>query len=959
MHINIQGGLSFKVNDLQLILGDSNIDVVCINEHWLQLDEIFILNTIPGYKLAASFCREFGLKGGGTCILLKDHLDYKEREDLCMFNISNIFEASCLEIMSLNCIIISLYRVPLDSNYLDFMWRLESLFETLRNSANNKNIYVAADFNIDLLDKSSSSRKEKQKKEFVGLLDTYGLKACFHEATRVTLNSKTCIDNILINKFTFERKPILMNIETGISDHRAIFISIKDDNVKQIDKKPHAQKSRLFSNKNITLFLNKLEHFQWTDLNTMSSQQMYNTFLNQFVTVFETCFPLKFYNKRSKKKRKNWITEGIRVSSAKKRQLHKIAKHSDDPNVKAYYKRYNAIFKSVCKEAKKMANANFIKKSENKSKAVWSVIKAELGAHKTNHYFPNLKVDDKVITDGMEIVQYFNNMFLNTVDNINVRPNRTDAVRFVSKYGKPQVEFDFKHVSVNKVSKTFKSLNSKTSSGCDGIPVNIMIRAAKYISIPICCIINQCFEEGLFPNQLKFAEVKPLFKKGDRENPGNYRPVSILNSFSKIFEKVANNQISSFFETNFIFSSNQYGFRPDLNTNKAISHLLNHIARGLDESRSTAAVFCDLSKAFDCVSHDVLLDKLKFYNFSHKSLSWIKSYLSNRKQRTVLFHKNIKYASDWQEIKHGVPQGSILGPLLFLIFINDLPVNIGYPLILYADDTTSIVQSKNSILLSESIKQNLNQLSAWFKANGLKLNSSKTQIVKFSTFQNKEVFPDNILFEDQVLEIVNTCNFLGIILDKNLSWKSCVDKLSKRLNSCCYQMLVLRDSVDIQTRIMVYYALFYSLIYYGIEFWGISTDSKTVFKIQKKYLRIMTFSKKNSSCKDIFNKLQILTIPSLYIFKSLVNIKNNYNSLFDNQHQHNYTTRNKHNFLYPKHNLTLYERNSQYMGMKFFNKLPYSLQSLDDLNKFKTRLKEILLLKTYYSIEEFLQDKLA
>lgn len=325
---------------------------------------------------------------------------------------------------------------------------------------------------------------------------------------------------------------------------------------------------------------------------------------------------------------------------------------------------------------------------------------------------------------------------------------------------------------------------------------------------------------------------------------------------------------------------------------------MNQVLSGLDGSQSTAALFCDLSRAFDCVDYNILLSKLKYYKFSNLALSWVNSYLKDRQQRTIIKKNNTKFISEWQKIECGVPQGSILGPLLFLIFVNDVPKNVSSNLILYADDTTAIVKAKDAEGLKEKLDLSLLELSSWFSANGLKLNSSKTQIIKFQTMQNRHTSIFELHYDGNLLSFVKSIKFLGVSIDQNLTWRPHIEMTTKKLNTACFQMRVLRNVIDLKTKLIVYYAMFYSFLQYGIELWGSVSDATAIFKIQKKYLRIMSFAPKRTSCKPLFKRYELLTMPCLYIFKILVFLKNNYQSYRVNQSYHQYPTRFKNDFQY-------------------------------------------------------------
>lgn len=953
MHLNIQGGLSSKIEELQLLLENSNIDIVCFNEHHLVDTSMFIFNTIPNYHLATYYCRD--VKWGGSCILLKDGLEYIVRSDLCVFNEVNVFEASCLEITPLQMIVISLYRIPDDSNFKTFINKLDSLISIIQKEFRNKQLYIAADFNVDLLNNVASSKKKFQRNEFLNLLELYGLKVCFHEPTRVSTNTVSCIDNILIKSTYTDEQPKLMNLELGLSDHRALFISLNTNS------KYHALKAgfkkRIFSNTNMCLFTKSLSDTTWPVNNILGCEQNFKEFLGHFLSIFNSCFPLKFFSNKSKNNnlKNNWITKGIRVSSANKRILHRIYKQTNDPEFISYYRTYNKIFKSVCKLSKKLANGKFIKEADNRIKAAWMVVNSGMGVKRNIPNISDLVIGQESVSEGQTIAGFFNNLFVNISETIHVKPNKDKALNFVHNMNCGSSAFNFQEVSAETVKRIIISLHSKKSAGWDEIPLNIVKRVANHISDPISTIINQSFIEGIFPHQLKFADVKPLFKKGDKNNPANYRPVAILPAFSKIFEKIAYRQIEHFFEINGIFTNNQFGFRMGQNTISAISSFINQVTQSLDSSECTAAIFCDLAKAFECINHEILLDKLKFYNFSDKAILWLKSYLSDRFQRTIIMKNGNKFFSNWKKLISGVPQGSIIGPLLFLIYINDLPHSISSSLILYADDTTSIIKAKTNDDLMVTINQNLKQLSFWFQVNGLQLNSKKTQIMKLCTAQSRDHTNKNIIIQGEETTFTNTSNFLGLTIDNNLTWKPYLDKLIKKLNRCCYQMIMLRDVVDLNTRVMVYYAFFYSVLQYGIEFWG-STNINKIFKVQKRILRIMIFADRRTSCKRIFRDLNLLTVPCLYIFKCLMFVKVKLNTILEEQHHHPYFTRHKNDLLYPRHRLVLFEQTNVYMGKKMFNKLPNTLKTIEKTEHFKCAIKEFLINKVYYSVNEYLND---
>ena len=315
--------------------------------------------------------------------------------------------------------------------------------------------------------------------------------------------------------------------------------------------------------------------------------------------------------------------------------------------------------------------------------------------------------------------------------------------------------------------------------GFDNIPMHIIKNSFKYISNPLLNLINLSFSKGIFPDQLKIAKLIPIFKADDSEIFSNYRPISLLTNFSKFFEKVMYNRLVDFAECFNILYHNQFGFRKGYSTSHALVHLVNSISSAIDRNEITVGVFLDLSKAFDTLNHEILFSKLEHYGIRGLTLQWIKSYFSNRKQ--FVQYRNI--SSPLQTIKCGVPQGSILGPLLFLFYINDLPnVSSIVKTILFADDTSLFYSDDNIHILNHTINNELLKFDCWMKANKLSVNIKKTNYVVFESRQKRINTDLSLSFNDQLLKKEHVVKFLGVYIDENLSWSEHIAYICKKIS---------------------------------------------------------------------------------------------------------------------------------------------------------------------------------
>lgn len=424
----------------------------------------------------------------------------------------------------------------------------------------------------------------------------------------------------------------------------------------------------------------------------------------------------------------------------------------------------------------------------------------------------------------------------------------------------------------------------------------------------------------------------------------------MIPSFAKVFELIILTRLQNYFDSRGLLTPSQFGFKKGFSTSSAINNVMEAVLRALDGSQCVGAIYCDLSKAFDCVNHSVLINKLKMYGVEGAALTLLSSYLTDRKQ-TVSIKNGGHLLGDWIKVSSGVPQGSILGPFLFSIYLNDLPSNMNSNIVCYADDTTALSSCHDIHTLESAMNQEYVSLNRWFSSNGLYLNEEKTKVMVFSPMNR-----DLANFKVNGITPSDSALLLGVTIDGKLSWTKHIDNLCSRLSSLTFAFKVLMPVVNKETILQIYYAYVYSRMKYAIGFWGSSNEMLRVFRLQKRIVRVMCKAGYRVHCKPFFQQLNLITLPGLYILEVLTFFKNNPHLFENNIARHHYNTRHKGDMVYPIHRLTLLEKGLHYSALRLYNVLPLQLKNIACPKMFLKKVKQILLEKCPYSVEEFLSD---
>ena len=828
-------------------------------------------------------------------------------------------------------------------------------FSPVIHSINDRNLQaiVAGDFNIDLL----KIQEREKYGEFLDLMCTNRLYPKITFPTRFARKSCSLIDQIYCR---FHSPNIIVSpvvVKSHISDHCPCIISINIFQSKT--HKPKYVTIRKISPERIENFkaeianaylAENIDNRLCTDPN-----HSYDILYGILADARDHHLPIRRVRfDKHRHKMSKWITSGILKSIHFRDKLYRKCKSlnpetTDYVNAKINLKVYNGILSRNIRLAKQMHYAQEFKKYQNDIRKTWDTLKDILNKMKCKSVYPKMfLLNGSQITNMSSITNKFNEYFTSVGSRLANEIDTSDKLPFNSYLRTPSINtFQFTFCTCDNIMKYINNLKPKCSAGHDGISSKLLKDIAQIIAPTLTIIINQSLYTGIFPEKLKIAKVTPLFKHGEKNLMENYRPISLLASISKIFERVVFNQIYQYFVENNLLFDGQYGFRKHHSTELAALELVDRISNGLDKKETPVSIFLDLSKAFDTLDHKLLLIKLQYYGIKDVALQWFSSYLSDRFQLVEMDG----FRSDMLNITTGVPQGSILGPLLFIIYVNDMhSISDKFNFIAYADDTTltspllTFTRGVNCHIdtISSEMNKEIKKITDWLAVNKLSLNASKTKFMVFHYYQ--KVIADKDVPQLKIgnidIERVKEFNFLGLSINENLTWSSHAKKISNKISKIIGIMNRLKRFLPLSALKLMYFSLINSHLQFCVATWGF--DHSRISKLQKKAIRVMCNARYNAHTDPLFKENKILKIRDIFNLNCLKlyhkyknqDLPNFFNNMFTtNADIHSYHTRRRNDLHYFSYNTEGASKRTRHAIPNIINELtPLVREKLSTLN---------------------------
>jgi hypothetical protein len=921
--------LANKFDEIKILLSTAKLDVFCISESWL--DQSFDdkdLN-INGYNIVRS---DRNRNGGGLVSYIRESLSFKTI--ILQKNPECKIETQWLEIYQNKekIIIGNVYRPP--SSSVSDMNNFYNEIESVLNLYPHEHFMMGGDFNLDA--KSTAVSNPVQDIESI-----FNLKQLISKPTRVTAVSCTTLDLIFTNNETIHLKSNVY--ESGISDHYMVYTFVKLRECSN-NSDHNTISFKNYENFDPNIFRADIIHAVNDILskNLNSFDDIWHLFKAKFLEISEIHAPTKTI--RVKNRYNPWIDKEILILMYRRDFLKRKA-----INNHLLWKEYKSIRNKVhklCKLKKKAFFDNLIESNAKDSKSLWKSINKLTGKSVQATPSPHISADN------------FNEFFATIGANVANKFGPLDSnYQHKIKGAQSIYSFNFKNINCSDLLKQLKKLDSGGNIDVLGFDSKLLHLSCDILAPLLTKLFNISLNTSYVHDDFKFARTTPIYKgKGDRDSESNYRPISVISHLAKLLEREVQKQLLAYLYDHDFISTDQSAYRKGHNTQTSLHKFIDDIIDNICDDLYTGTVFLDIQKCFDTINHDILFQKLNHYGISKSPLSWFRSYLTNRKQ-LVRCHNTLSSVKD---INIGVPQGTVLGPILFLIYINDLPQNINLAKCnIYADDT-AIYSASNSISdLNLNLQVCLDDAVKWYNYNRLSINSSKSMSMLFTTKNNNDGNALHFKIGNDTLPQVDKTDYLGLRIDQNLLYDQHILKMCTSINLRLSKFRRLRSVMSFDTARKVIETTIQPLFDYAITLWGFSSN-KNINKIQRlqhQAARIIfqNFDYVNTRGEDLLTKLKWQNIlERRNYFMSVLTYKclneqaptylSDYLSFYNNIRSSDRPSRIDDSILHtPKPNKTLkiFESSFQYQSPTIWNNLPQDIRNSPSISSFKNMYKKI------------------